>query len=61
MIPLAFESQIFKLVANILFLTQVITAAERIVTVRNKGGEPTMYRVKIWNDTVANLTLMALG
>ena len=64
MIPLAFESQIFKVVANklnILFLTQVITAAERIVTVRNKGGEPTMYRVKIWNDTVANLTLMALG
>ena len=61
MIPLAFESQIFKLVANILFLPQVITAAERIVTVRNKGGEPTMYRVKIWNDTVANLTLMALG
>jgi len=36
---------------------EVITAVEKKVT----GPDGTEYTVKIWNETVANLTLMALG
>lgn len=34
---------------------------ERTVTVKRPGLEPMKVKVRIWNDTVSNLTLMALG
>jgi solute carrier family 8 (sodium/calcium exchanger) len=40
---------------------EVITSMERTVIVKRPGLEPTKVRVRIWNDTVSNLTLMALG
>lgn len=40
---------------------EVITSQERQVTVRIPGGETTIVNVRIWNETVSNLTLMALG
>jgi solute carrier family 8 (sodium/calcium exchanger) len=40
---------------------EVITSMERSITVKRPGLEPTVVKVRIWNDTVSNLTLMALG
>ena len=40
---------------------EVITSQEREVKVKKKNGERHIVVVRIWNETVANLTLMALG
>ncbi|KAL3984793.1 sodium/calcium exchanger 1 [Acanthocheilonema viteae] len=40
---------------------EVITSMERTVHVKRSGLEPLKVKVRIWNDTVSNLTLMALG
>ncbi|EJD75526.1 sodium/calcium exchanger 1 [Loa loa] len=40
---------------------EVITSMERTVHVKRPGLEPLEIKVRIWNDTVSNLTLMALG
>nr|AKN21455.1 slc8a-1 [Schmidtea mediterranea] len=40
---------------------EVITSKERKVIVRKKNGEMQTINVRIWNETVSNLTLMALG
>uniref|UniRef100_A0AC35TPI3 Sodium/calcium exchanger 1 n=1 Tax=Rhabditophanes sp. KR3021 TaxID=114890 RepID=A0AC35TPI3_9BILA len=40
---------------------EVITSQERTVVVKRPGLEPIKVTVRIWNDTVSNLTLMALG
>ncbi|XP_066142610.1 sodium/calcium exchanger Calx isoform X2 [Euwallacea fornicatus] len=40
---------------------EVITSLEREVSVRKPNGEKQIVVVRVWNETVANLTLMALG
>ncbi|XP_062392420.1 sodium/calcium exchanger 3-like isoform X3 [Sardina pilchardus] len=40
---------------------EVITSQEKEVKVTNANGEVTIMNVRIWNETVSNLTLMALG
>lgn len=40
---------------------EVITSQEREVVVTKKGGAEQKVVVRVWNETVANLTLMALG
>uniref|UniRef100_A0A0R3RLF1 Calx-beta domain-containing protein n=1 Tax=Elaeophora elaphi TaxID=1147741 RepID=A0A0R3RLF1_9BILA len=40
---------------------EVITSMERTVHIKRPGLEPLKVKVRIWNDTVSNLTLMALG
>ena len=40
---------------------EMITSQEREVTITNDEGEPQVVTVRIWNETVSNLTLMALG
>ncbi|KAK2168377.1 hypothetical protein LSH36_17g05028 [Paralvinella palmiformis] len=40
---------------------EVITSKEREVTIRKPNGETAVMNVRIWNETVSNLTLMALG
>lgn len=40
---------------------EVITSQEREIVVRKKSGEKQILVVRVWNETVANLTLMALG
>lgn len=40
---------------------EVITSQERKITIKNPNGEKITTRVRIWNETVSNLTLMALG
>ena len=40
---------------------EVIVSQTRTVKVKRKNGEVQMISVKIWNETVSNLTLMALG
>ncbi|XP_039506049.1 sodium/calcium exchanger 2a isoform X2 [Pimephales promelas] len=40
---------------------ETITSQEREVTVTGANGEKTVMTVRIWNETVSNLTLMALG
>ncbi|CAI4225188.1 unnamed protein product [Auanema sp. JU1783] len=40
---------------------EVITSQERTIIVKRPGLEPVEVQVRIWNDTVSNLTLMALG
>lgn len=40
---------------------EVITSAEKTVTRRNRAGDTVQITVSVWNATVANLTLMALG
>lgn len=47
-----------SIIADIFMLSiEKITSIDRIIT--RKDG--TKYRVRTWNDTVANLTLMAMG
>ena len=41
---------------------EMITSQERNVTVKDKTtGSRTVVKMKVWNKTVANLTLMSLG
>jgi solute carrier family 8 (sodium/calcium exchanger) len=40
---------------------EVITSKEREVTIKKPNGETAVVNVRIWNETVSNLTLMALG
>ncbi|KAK6753707.1 hypothetical protein RB195_012974 [Necator americanus] len=40
---------------------EVITSMERKIVVKRPGLDPMEVHVRIWNDTVSNLTLMALG
>ncbi|KAF5280355.1 hypothetical protein FQR65_LT03164 [Abscondita terminalis] len=40
---------------------EVITSQEREVSVRKQNGDRNIVVVRVWNETVANLTLMALG
>uniref|UniRef100_A0A158P9X3 Sodium/calcium exchanger 1 n=1 Tax=Angiostrongylus cantonensis TaxID=6313 RepID=A0A158P9X3_ANGCA len=40
---------------------EVITSQEREVKMRKITGEPYTILIRIWNETVSNLTLMALG
>ncbi|XP_016074448.1 PREDICTED: sodium/calcium exchanger 1 isoform X5 [Miniopterus natalensis] len=41
--------------------TEVITSQEKEITIKKPNGETTKTTVRIWNETVSNLTLMALG
>uniref|UniRef100_A0A8C1MYX3 Solute carrier family 8 member 2b n=1 Tax=Cyprinus carpio TaxID=7962 RepID=A0A8C1MYX3_CYPCA len=40
---------------------EVITSQEKVVTITMPNGETSVATVRIWNETVSNLTLMALG
>lgn len=40
---------------------EVITAKEKEITVTKPSGETVTIHIKVWNETVSNLTLMALG
>uniref|UniRef100_A0A3Q2VSJ5 Solute carrier family 8 member 4b n=1 Tax=Haplochromis burtoni TaxID=8153 RepID=A0A3Q2VSJ5_HAPBU len=40
---------------------EVITSQEKEITIKKSNGETTTATVRIWNETVSNLTLMALG
>uniref|UniRef100_A0A6Q2Y156 Calx-beta domain-containing protein n=1 Tax=Esox lucius TaxID=8010 RepID=A0A6Q2Y156_ESOLU len=40
---------------------EVITSQEREITIKKPNGEIITTTVRIWNETVSNLTLMALG
>uniref|UniRef100_A0A5K3ETQ7 Sodium/calcium exchanger 1 n=1 Tax=Mesocestoides corti TaxID=53468 RepID=A0A5K3ETQ7_MESCO len=40
---------------------EVITSQEKEVRIKTKSGEIQVISVRIWNETVSNLTLMALG
>ncbi|XP_077178734.1 sodium/calcium exchanger 3 isoform X2 [Paroedura picta] len=40
---------------------EVITSQEREITVKKSNGETTTTTIRVWNETVSNLTLMALG
>ena len=40
---------------------EVITSQEKQITIKKKGAKPQVISVRIWNETVSNLTLMALG
>ncbi|XP_059404016.1 sodium/calcium exchanger 2-like isoform X1 [Carassius carassius] len=40
---------------------EVITSQEKEVTVTGANGEKTVMKIRIWNETISNLTLMALG
>lgn len=40
---------------------EVITSKEKEVKVKKKNGEVQIVVVRVWNETIANLTLMALG
>ncbi|XP_068606630.1 sodium/calcium exchanger 1a [Brachionichthys hirsutus] len=40
---------------------EVITSQQRQITIKKPGGERITTTVRVWNETVSNLTLMALG
>ncbi|XP_029480924.1 sodium/calcium exchanger 1-like isoform X5 [Oncorhynchus nerka] len=40
---------------------EVITSQEREITIKKPNGEKVTTTVRVWNETVSNLTLMALG
>lgn len=40
---------------------EVITSQERELKVKQANGETVVVLVRLWNETVSNLTLMALG
>lgn len=40
---------------------EVITSKEKEIIVKRPNGEVMTVSVKVWNETVSNLTLMALG
>ncbi|XP_036167299.1 sodium/calcium exchanger 3 isoform X3 [Myotis myotis] len=40
---------------------EVITSQEKEVTIKKPNGETSTTMIRVWNETVSNLTLMALG
>ncbi|XP_017271313.1 sodium/calcium exchanger 3 isoform X2 [Kryptolebias marmoratus] len=40
---------------------EVITSQEREIFIKRPNGETTTTTIRVWNETVSNLTLMALG
>ncbi|XP_065563205.1 sodium/calcium exchanger Calx-like isoform X2 [Artemia franciscana] len=40
---------------------EVITSKEKEITIKRPNGDKQIVVVRVWNETVANLTLMALG
>ncbi|XP_056151430.1 sodium/calcium exchanger 3 [Lampris incognitus] len=40
---------------------EVITSQEKEVVIKRPNGETTTTTIRVWNETVSNLTLMALG
>lgn len=40
---------------------EVITSTEKEIKIKKRNGETQVMVVRVWNETVANLTLMALG
>ncbi|KAM9355811.1 sodium/calcium exchanger 3 isoform 4-T4 [Pholidichthys leucotaenia] len=40
---------------------EVITSQEKEIVIKRPNGETTTTTIRIWNETVSNLTLMALG
>ncbi|XP_051946332.1 sodium/calcium exchanger 3-like isoform X2 [Xyrauchen texanus] len=40
---------------------EVITSQEKEIVIKRPNGETTTTTVRVWNETVSNLTLMALG
>ncbi|XP_075923774.1 sodium/calcium exchanger 1-like isoform X3 [Petromyzon marinus] len=40
---------------------EVITSQEKEITIKKPSGETVTTTVRVWNETVSNLTLMALG
>lgn len=40
---------------------EVITSQEKTITIKKPNSEPQVVSVRVWNETVSNLTLMALG
>ncbi|XP_073464653.1 sodium/calcium exchanger 3 isoform X1 [Aquarana catesbeiana] len=40
---------------------EVITSQEREIIIKKTNGETTATTIRVWNETVSNLTLMALG
>uniref|UniRef100_A0A3P8W984 Solute carrier family 8 member 4a n=1 Tax=Cynoglossus semilaevis TaxID=244447 RepID=A0A3P8W984_CYNSE len=40
---------------------EVITSQEKEITIKKPNGETSTTTVRVWNETVSNLTLMALG
>ncbi|XP_049918852.1 sodium/calcium exchanger 3 isoform X3 [Epinephelus moara] len=40
---------------------EVITSQERELVIKRPNGETTTTTIRVWNETVSNLTLMALG
>ncbi|CAL8297691.1 unnamed protein product [Arctogadus glacialis] len=40
---------------------EVITSQEKEIVIRRPNGETTTTTIRVWNETVSNLTLMALG
>ncbi|XP_064174093.1 sodium/calcium exchanger 3 isoform X2 [Anguilla rostrata] len=40
---------------------EVITSQEKEIIIKRSNGETTTTTIRIWNETVSNLTLMALG
>lgn len=40
---------------------EVITSQEKEIVVKRPNGETTTTTIRVWNETVSNLTLMALG
>ncbi|KAF3845287.1 hypothetical protein F7725_008450 [Dissostichus mawsoni] len=40
---------------------EVITSQERELVIKKPNGETTTTTIRVWNETVSNLTLMALG
>ena len=61
----AFLLYLFLGIAKIadIFMVSIeqITSIRKKVKFTNVNGEPDFIEKKVWNDTVANLTLMALG
>jgi len=46
---------------NFMAAIEVVTAQERVVMAKDESGNLVEKKVFVWNDTVANLSLMALG
>lgn len=40
---------------------EIITSKKKVIKVRDENGKSMTVMVRVWNETVANLTLMALG
>lgn len=72
-IDLVFRGLVYFLILMYLFIgvsivsdrfmaaIEVITSQEKELVVKRHGREPQIIIVRVWNETVANLTLMALG